>query len=156
LVGYEFELLTPGVARPQISRIAGLQSEDLVAHSGGNRLRGNPFMYMPALAMAALVGFCSQVNAQAPCQELTRLRSEAADAIKQTTGDPAGRCEAYNRFSDAWGAIAEYANDHRESCNISAISLVELEKRHREAETARDNVCAGRPLRPYPPDIIRR
>jgi hypothetical protein len=111
---------------------------------------------MPALAMAALVGFCSQANAQAPCPELTRLRSEAADAIKQMTGGPAGRCEAYNRFSAAWGAVTEYANDNRESCNISAILLVELEKRQREAETARDNVCADRPLRQYPPDIIRR
>jgi hypothetical protein len=36
-------------------------------------------MYVPALAMAALVGFCSQANAQAPCP--TRLRSEAAEAI---------------------------------------------------------------------------
>jgi hypothetical protein len=31
--------------------------------------------------MAALVGFCSQANAQAPCPEMTRLRSEAAEAI---------------------------------------------------------------------------
>jgi hypothetical protein len=111
---------------------------------------------MSALAMAALVGFCAHANAQAPCPELTRLRSGAAEVIKQITGGPTGRCEAYNRFFEAWGAIAEYANDHRESCNISAISLVELEKRHHEAETARDNVCAGRPLRPYPPDVIRR
>lgn len=112
---------------------------------------------MKALATAALVGFCSHANAnaQAPCPELNQLRSEAADAIEQMTGDPAGRCEAYSRFSAAWGAIAEYANNHRESCNISAISLVELEKRHREAETARDNICADRPRRSYP-DIIRR
>ena len=45
---------------------------------------------------------------------------------------------------------------NRELCDISIVLLSEFEKRHREAEKARDNVCAGRPLRPYPPDIIER
>jgi hypothetical protein len=69
---------------------------------------------------------------------------------------PSDRCGAYNRFSMARGAIAQYANDHRELCDISIVSLSEFEKRHREADKARDNVCAGRPLRPYPPDVIER
>lgn len=71
-------------------------------------------------------------------------------------GGPTGRCEAYNRFSAAWGAIAQYAKDHRELGDISSVSLSEFENRHREAERARDNVCAGRLLRRFPPDIIQR
>jgi hypothetical protein len=135
----------------------GLQCEDMIARGGGNRCEENPLMrtHMPALAMIALVGFCSQANAQARCPELTRLRSEAAEALKQARGVPSwGRCEAYNRFSRAWGAIAEYANDQRELCDISTLSLNEIEKDQREAVKTRDNACAGRPLRPFPPDII--
>jgi hypothetical protein len=56
----------------------------------------------------------------------------------------------------AWGAIAQYANDHRELCNISILSLNEFEKRHSEAAKARDDVCGGRPLHPFPPDVIQR
>jgi hypothetical protein len=56
----------------------------------------------------------------------------------------------------AWGAVAQYANDHRESCDISPVALSEVGQRQREAEKARDSVCAGRPLRPYPADIIER
>jgi len=111
--------------------------------------------HMPALAMMALAGFCSQASAQARCPELSRLRGEAAEASKQLI--PASdRCGAYTRFSMAWGAIAQYANDHRELCDISIPSLSDFEKYHREAVTARDNVCAGRPARPYPPDVIQR
>lgn len=112
---------------------------------------------MPALVVLALIGFCSHANAQARCPELTRLRSEAAEASKQTTGVPTtDRCEAYIRLSVAWGAIAQYANDHRELCDISMPSLNELEKHHREAVRARNNVCAGRPLDLFPPDVIKR
>jgi hypothetical protein len=112
---------------------------------------------MPALAILALLGFAIPANAQAPCPELTRLRSEAAGALKQTRGlvPTLDRCEAYNRFSTAWGAIVQYANDNREACDISTLSLDDFEKYHREAVQARDNVCAGRPVRPFPPDIIR-
>ena len=99
--------------------------------------------HLPALVMMALVGYCSQANAQERCPELTRLRSEAAEAIKpRTSVAPSDRCGAYNRFSMAWGAIAQYANDHRESCDISSISLSEVEQRQREAEKARDNASA--------------
>ena len=62
----------------------------------------------------------------------------------------------YNRLSAAWGAVAQYANDNRESCRVSLPSLNELAQYHREAVKARDNVCAGRPIRPYPADIIQR
>ena len=110
--------------------------------------------HLPTLVVMALVGYGSQANAQERCPELTRLRSEAAQVINPITSvAPSDRCGAYIRFAMAWGAIAQYANDHRESCDISSISLSEVEQRQREAEKARDNVCAGRPLRPYPPDM---
>jgi hypothetical protein len=38
-------------------------------------------MHVPALAWQRWSDFCSQANAQAPCPEMTRLRSEAAEAI---------------------------------------------------------------------------
>jgi len=112
---------------------------------------------IPALAMAVLVGFCSQANAQSQCPELTRLRSEAAAASKPVTRAlMSSRCEDYIRSSMAWDALLQYANDHREACDISGRSLSEFEKFHREEVQARDNVCAGRPARPFPPEIIRR
>jgi hypothetical protein len=112
---------------------------------------------IPAIAVIMLAGFCGQASAQAQCPELTRLRSEAAAASKPVTRAlVSSRCEAYIRSSMAWDALLQYANDHRESCDISFHSLSEFEKFHREEVQARDNVCAGRPARPFPPDIIRR
>jgi len=109
---------------------------------------------MPALTSIALLGFCIQANAQAPCWELTQLRSEA---LKQSVTVPASeRCYMYIRLSVAWGAVAQFANDNRESCHVSIPSLNEFEQYHRKAVKDRDNVCAGRPLRPYPADVIRR
>jgi hypothetical protein len=122
-------------------------------------MRGNPMMRtrMPALTIIALLGFCIQANAQAPCLQLTRLRSEAQEALKQSrTVPPSERCYVYIRLSVAWGAVAQYASDNRESCHISIPSLNEFEQYHREAVKDRDNVCAGRPLRPYPADVIQR
>jgi hypothetical protein len=66
------------------------------------------------------------------------------------------RCLLYNRLSMAEKAIAQCASNHRESCEISILSLTELEKYYRDAVKARDNIRAGRPVRPYPPDIIQR
>jgi hypothetical protein len=114
---------------------------------------------MPALAMIALTGLCGQANAQAQCPELIRLRGEAVEASK-----PMGRaralishsCEAYIRSSMAWAVMVQYANDHRDVCDISFHSLSELEKDLRDAAMARDNVCAGRPVRSFPPEIIQR
>ena len=112
---------------------------------------------LPVLAVAALVGICNQACAEAQCPELIRLRHETAMASKQTIGVPTSqRCESYNRVSTAWDAVVQYAADHREACNISSASLDDLEKYHRGALEARDNVCAGRPARPFPPDIIQR
>jgi hypothetical protein len=112
---------------------------------------------VPALALMALAGFCSATSAQTQCPELTRLRSEAAEASKPTwRALISDRCAAYIRSSMAWDVMVQYANDHRESCGISIGTLREFEKYHREAVNARDNVCAGRPVRPFPPDIIQR
>jgi hypothetical protein len=107
--------------------------------------------------MTALAGFCSHASAQAQCPELTRLRSEAVAASKPAErGLTSSRCEVYIRSSMAWAELVQYANDHRESCDISIRSLSEFEKYRSEAVTARNNVCAGRPARPFPPEIIRR
>jgi hypothetical protein len=48
------------------------------------------------------------------------------------------------------------ANNNHESCDISVPLLNQVEGYHREAVQARDNACAGCPLRPFPADIIQR
>lgn len=112
---------------------------------------------MPTLAMIALIGLCSQAPAQAQCPELTRLRGELVDSSKQMRRALIpDRCEAYIRSSMAWHAMVEFANDHRESCDISIHTLSDFEKYHREAVIARDNVCARRPVRAFPAEIIGR
>ena len=112
-----------------------------------------------ALAMITLVGFYSRASAQPQCPELTRLRSEAVKALRPANRALSlmpDRCETYIRSSMAWEAIVQYAKENRELCDISIRSLDDLEKYHREAVSARDNVCAGRPVRPFPPEIIQR
>jgi hypothetical protein len=117
---------------------------------------------VPVLAVIALAGFSSQLRAEDQCPELTRLRSEAAEAAKRIFGARVfgaplpERCEAYVRISIAWAEAAQYASDHREACGLSEETLIELQTRHREVVQRRDNICAGRPGRPYPPDIIAR
>jgi hypothetical protein len=113
---------------------------------------------MAALAAVVLAGFCNQAHAQAQCPELTRLHGEVAQAAKQRVAlvPPSQRCQAYIRMSMTWAAIAQYANDHRDACDVSEVSLNEFEQRHREAVTARDNFCSGRPIRPFPAEIIQR
>ena len=112
---------------------------------------------LPALAMIALGGFFNQANAQAQCPELTRLRSEAVAAQKPMQRDLfGGRCDAYIRISIAWRAVLQYAEDNRAMCDISIGSLGEIEKYYAEAVRVRDNLCAGRPARPFPAEIIQR
>ncbi len=111
---------------------------------------------IPTFAALALLGFCIDANAQAPCTELVRLRNEAQQALKQSTiASAAERCYRYNRLSEAWSAVAQYANGNRDSCHVSIAALNEYERYHDEAINDRDNVCAGRPLRPYGADIIQ-
>src|SRR5262245_12522751 len=110
-----------------------------------------------AFTMIAIVGFAVQAEAQAPCQELIRLRNAANEALKQAMSvPPSERCGALGRASSATEATLTFANNNQESCNISDRLLNQVEGYHREALQTRDNVCAGRPVRPYPADIIQR
>jgi len=110
---------------------------------------------LPAVAMIALAGFGGA--AQAQCPELIRLRSEAVEATKpMNRGLMPDRCDAYIRASLAWSTLRAYAQDHQEMCEISSRSLSEIDKLHHDAMVARSNVCAGRPVRAFPADIILR
>jgi len=110
-----------------------------------------------ALTMIAIVGLGVQVEAQTLCPELVRLRNAANEAWKQAMSvPPSERCGALYHASLAAEATLKYANNNRESCGISVPPLNQVEGYHREAVQARDNACAGRPLRPYPADIIQR
>lgn len=110
---------------------------------------------MTSLAIVAF-GCCVQADAQALCPELTRLRSEAQDALKQARIVPADeRCFRYNRLSQAWDAVAQFASDNREACRVSTASLNDFELYHRQAVKDRGLVCTGRPLRPYGADVIQ-
>jgi hypothetical protein len=112
---------------------------------------------VPALTMIAIVGLGVQVEAQTPSPEVVRLRNAATTAWKQAMRAPRSeRCGALYHASLAAEATLEYADSNREACNISLPLLNQVEGHYREAVQARDNVCAGRPLRPYPPDIIQR
>ena|SRR5579864_3482446 len=97
-----------------------------------------------------------QAQAQLPCPELVRLRNAATQAWKVAMRAPRPeRCEALNQTSLATQATLNYATNNRESCNISARLLNDVEGYHRDAVQARDNVCAGRPMRPGPAEIIQ-
>jgi hypothetical protein len=112
---------------------------------------------LPVVAMIVLAGFGGEARAQTQCPELTRLRSEAVDASKpMTRALVSGRCNAYIRASLAWSDLIAYASDHQEVCDISGPALNAWERSRRDAMVARDNVCAGRPVRPFPADVIQQ
>ena len=112
---------------------------------------------VPAFAMIAIVGLGVQAGAQTPCPELVRLRNTATEAWKEAMrAPPSERCGALYHASLAAEATLNYANNNRESCAISVPLLNQVEGYYRKVVQARDNVCAGRPLRPYPADIIQR
>ena len=111
---------------------------------------------VPVFTMIATVWLGVQAEAQTPCPELVRLRTAASEAWKQAMrAPPSERCGALYRASLAAQATLNYAGSNRESCDISVPSLNQVDGYHREAVRARDNACAGRPLRPYPADIIQ-
>jgi hypothetical protein len=115
------------------------------------------FRGVPVFTMIAIVGLGVQAEAQAPCPELVRMRNAASDAWKQAMRVlPSERCGARYQASLAAEATLNYANSNHESCHISDRLMNQLEGYHREAVQARENACAGRPLRPFPPDIIQR
>lgn len=96
-------------------------------------------------------------GARTPCPELIQLRNAATAAWKQAMRAPAPeRCRILNQAAHAAEKTLKYANNNREACDISDASLNHVEGYHREAVLARDNICSGRPLRPYPADIIQR
>jgi hypothetical protein len=110
-----------------------------------------------AVAMMATAGLGVQAEAQTPCQEYMRLRNAATEAYKEAMRAPRSeRCGALHHASLAAEATLKYANNNRESCDVSVILLNQVKGYHREAVQARENACAGRPLRPYPADIIQR
>jgi hypothetical protein len=105
--------------------------------------------FMPAIAMAALVGCCNQADAQAQCPELTQLRRAASKVMPGL-----GLCGDYIHSVMAWDDALGYARDHREACDISGQLLGELAKYRGEAARRRDNVCAGRPVMAFPAEVI--
>jgi hypothetical protein len=110
-----------------------------------------------AFTVIAIVGFGVQAEAQGPCPEFVRLRNAATEAWKQAMrAPPPARCEALHRAASATEATLNYADNNRGSCDISVPLLNQVEGYHRDAVQARDNACAGRPLRPFPPDVIQR
>ena len=112
---------------------------------------------VPAFAMITIIGLGVQVEARTPCQEYLRLRNAATEAWKQPMrAPPSERCGALYHVSLTAEATLKYADNNRESCYISVPLLNQVEGYNREAVQARDNACAGRPLRPYPADIIQR
>ena len=130
-----------------------------IAYPGALTLARMPMTLkaVSALAMIAIIGLGVQAEAQTPCQEYLRLCNAATEAWKQAmSAPPSERCGALYHASVAAQATLKYAGDNRESCDISFQLLNQVEGNHREAIQARDNVCAGRPLRPYPADIVPR
>ena len=109
------------------------------------------------MVVAALIGFQAQAEAQVPCAELVQLRNAANQVWKRAMSAPRSeRCGALDEASRATATTFNYASDNRVACSVSASMLSQVESYHREAVQARDIVCAGHPLRPYPADIIRR
>jgi len=95
-------------------------------------------------------------EAQTPCPDLIRLRNAATAAWKQAMSVPRSeRCGALYHAALTTEATLKLANNTHDSCDMSGRLLNDVERSHREAVQARDNACAGRPLRPYPPDIIQ-
>jgi hypothetical protein len=112
---------------------------------------------MRALIVVAMIALGARVEAQTPCPELIQLRNAATEAWKQAMRVPRSeRCGALLHAASATEATLKFADDNHASCGVSGALLNEVDRYHREAVQARDNVCAGRPLRPYPPDIIQR
>jgi hypothetical protein len=113
-------------------------------------------MEVLAFTMIAIVWLGVRAEAQTPCAEEVRLRNAATEAWREAMkAPPSERCGALYHASLAAEATLNYANNNRESCAISVPLLNQVEGYYRKAVQARDNVCAGRPLRPYPADIIQ-
>ena len=111
-----------------------------------------------AFTVLANIGFWvqAQAHAQVPCPEVLRLRSAATETWKQAMRAPTSEhCRAFDDASSAAKTTFNYAMNNRESCAISPQLLSEVEQIHRQMEQTRDNACAGRPLRPYPAEVVQ-
>ena len=114
-------------------------------------------MGVPAFTMIAIGWLGTQAEAQTPCPELVRLRNAATEVWKRAMrAPPSERCGALYHAALAAQATLKYADNNRESCDISVPLLNQVERYRREAVEARNNACAARPLRPFPADIIQR
>ena len=88
---------------------------------------------VPAFAMIAIIGLGVQAEAKAPCQEYLQLRNAATEAWKQAMRAPRSeRCGALNHASSAAEATLKYADNNRESCDVSVQLLNQVEGYHRE------------------------
>src|ERR1700746_3901521 len=98
---------------------------------------------VPAFTLIAIVGLGVQVEAQTPCPEYLRLRNAATEAWKQAMRTPPSeRRGALYHASLAAEATLKYADNNRESCDVSVPVLNQVERYYREAVETRDNVCA--------------
>src|SRR3984893_8823477 len=98
---------------------------------------------VPAFTMIAIVWLGVQAEAQTPCPELVRLRNAGTEAWKEAMRvPPSERCGALYHASLAAEATLKYANNNRESCDISVPLLNQVGRYRREAVEARNNACA--------------
>ena len=86
-------------------------------------------MEVPALAMIIIVWLGAQAEAQTPCPELVRLRNVATKAWKEAMrAPPSERCGALYHASLAAEATLKYADNNRESCDVSVPLLNQVER----------------------------
>jgi hypothetical protein len=110
-------------------------------------------MGVPGLALAGLV---ARADAGAQCPELERLHG-AFSAARDRAPIPKGpgnseSCGYDYRVFLAAKAWIEYAHQNAESCGISG-ELVQMEREYRDVARTRDNICSGRPARPFPVEV---
>ena len=93
-----------------------------------------------------------QAEARAECPELDRLHAaiiEARDCLpKATSRNSSDDCGYHYRASQAAKAWIAYARQNAKSCGISG-NLVQMEWEYRNIARTRDDVCSGRPARPF-------
>jgi hypothetical protein len=105
----------------------------------------------------AAAGFAVPAQAGVPCDAYVHLRNAATAAWNEAMrAPPYRRCGPLNHASAAAATTLRYAGANRASCDISSALLGEVQDNADRTARARDNVCAGRPMRGYPAEIIRR
>jgi len=108
---------------------------------------------VPICTMIAIAWLGVQAQAQPPCPEVVRLRNAATEAWKEAMRTPRPeRCGALNHASLAAEATLNYANNNRESCDISVRLLNDVEGYLRIPVKATMDSDAWRPLDPVDDD----